>query len=52
MDITISKYWQKFKDTLFPEPEIYFGNTTKSHLVLMLALDAIRIHAFFTEYDS
>ena len=32
MDITISKYWQKFKDTLFPEPEIYLGNTTESHL--------------------
>ena len=52
MDITISKYWQKFKDTLFPEPEIYIGNTTESHLELMLALDTIRIHDFFTEYNS
>ena len=52
MDITVSKYWQKFKDTLFPEPEIYIGNTTESHLELMLALDTIRIHDFFTEYDS
>ena len=52
MDITISKYWQKFKDTLFPEPEIYLGNTTESHLELMLALDTICIHDFFTEYNS
>jgi hypothetical protein len=52
MDITISKYWQKFKGTLFPEPEIYLGNTTESHLKLMLTLDTMRIHDFFTEYDS
>ena len=49
MDITISKYWQRFKDTLFPEPEIYLGNTTDSHLELMLILDTIRIHEFFTD---
>ena len=52
MDITISKYWQRLKDTLFPEPEIYLGNPTESHLKLMLTLDTIRIHEFFTQYDS
>ncbi len=52
MDITISKYWQKFKETLFPEPELYLGNTTESHLELMLTLDTIRIQDFFIEYDS
>jgi len=52
MDITISKYWQKFKDTLFPEPEVYLGNPTDKHLELMLTLDTIRIHEFFPEYES
>ncbi|APJ02890.1 hypothetical protein AXG55_12450 [Silvanigrella aquatica] len=52
MDITISKYWQRFKDKLFPEPEIYLGNPTESHLELMLILDTIKIADFFNDYAS
>ena len=43
MDITISNYWQRFKDKLFPEPELYLGNPTENHLELMLILDTIRM---------
>jgi hypothetical protein len=52
LDITISKYWQRFKDTLFPEPELYLGNPTESHLELMLILDTIRLPEFFTDSKS
>ena len=52
MDIIIAKYWQHLKNRLFPEPEIYLGNTTDSHLQLMLTLDTISIHKFFADYDS
>jgi hypothetical protein len=52
MDITISKYWQRFKDKLFPEPELILGTPTESHLEIMLVLDTIRIHDFFQEYDA
>lgn len=52
MDITIAKYWQHLKNRLFPEPEVYLGNTTDSHLQVMLTLDTIGIHEFFADYDS
>ena len=52
MYIKFSKYWQKFKEKLFPEPELFLGSTTESHLELMFILDTIMVSDFLSDYDS
>jgi transposase len=51
MDITISKYWQRFTDTLFAEPKVVIGDTTETHLRIMLVLDTILAQDFLSDFN-